>query len=179
MSSLMILGLVEIALACGRPGPPSPPVNETIFAGVENLSGVSPFTFSANLTHLAYVHLLNEFNDETNLIATSYGTNEHLYAQYGVSTINCTDNSNLNAIQSTPAGIKAFGFGHDTQYSGAVFLQFASQCHNDGDIDDFGEGIWWKGTRFYQASDYPTTATDNIVIDFYAVVNCAYGNYQC
>lgn len=154
-------------------GTPDPPINEQIFAGIDRIDVNAPFSFDSPLTLDAFQHLSAELNDEDDMITTSYGGGNHLYAEYGVTSSNCTDRMDLTAI-SQSNGVTAFGFTHNVRFSGEVFLQIVSQCHNDGDSDSFGEGIWWKGKEFYSGQDYPTVPTDDIVIDFYAVTNCTY-----
>lgn len=156
---------------CG-PGIPPPPEIETVYA--------SPFILSVNninpdppnfLLESAETRLNIFFDDLEELMGDPYIGFDHLYCEFGVSTINCADRLNLLPI-STSNGFSGAGFSHNVQFSGSIFLQYVSQCHTNPNNSNINEGVFWKGSEFHNAFDYPLVPNGNIIIDLVVVTNC-------
>ncbi len=133
-----------------------PPVLETIYASPVELTG--SIAFSTNNLNLltAEDHAVANLDDLEDMVTHAYVGDHHLYLEYGVSTTNCTDHDHLEAI-TIQNGISAVGWEHDVRYPGTIWFQIVSQCEEDFDFNDFGDGAYWKGEQWYPAFQYPTT----------------------
>ena len=116
-------------------------------------------------------HIAVNLNSLATLVGRMYFIPSFAYAEYGVSTIFCTNHdTNLGAIR-TNAIDQSFAFNHNVRWNGTVFLQFATQCHAAGASGN-GRGGWWKGEQWYGARTYPTQPTRQLYLRFMAETRC-------
>ena len=162
-----------ITMSCFVGGVPDPPQYETIYAGIEAITGTIVWdTDNAALT-TAETHANLNTDDLEKMVTQTYWGFSHLYLQYGVNTWNCTDHDHLNAITNSN-GASAVGWEHNVQWSGTMWLQVVSQCEEDFDNDPNGEGAYWKGEQWYAAFDYPTSPEKNLWLENAFVTNCQF-----
>ena len=166
--ALAICAFVSLALGGGDDDFPTPPALEIerIYAGADAIiaggtSAATPELFDAE------DHAFRYFDDLEALATQTYTqAGDFMYLEYGVSTINCVDHDNNQGAIETAGSTSAVGFDHNVAFSGTVFLQFVSQCHEDfsGSVE-VGDGIYFKGEQWYGPFDYPTTPRADILID--------------
>lgn len=155
----------------GEPDPGPPPLIKTIYAGIE---GMVAYTSSNNGALIAaQSHGFQYDSDLENLVSIPYSGNHHIYLEYGVSKVNCTDYDHLTAITEAN-GFSSVGFERNVGNSGTVWLQLVSQCEEDFDGDPNGNGVYFKGVQWYSAYNFPESPEQNIWIDQGYVTNCQY-----
>lgn len=146
--------------------------NQTVYVGANSLSGLS-----LNLLNTAIMdadnHAKNNYDDLEDVVTNQYSGSSYMYLQYGINTFNCTDHDHTSAISTSSSGASAVGFTTDINSGGTMWLQFVSQCEDDNDPNpNFGDGIYYKGSQWYGANNYPLNPESNLEIDLTFLTNC-------
>lgn len=173
--SLTFLGGWIVMMSCSL-GSNSVPDIRTVYAGIAGFPAgtiASNNPVPINDLIIAENHAYNNYLNLEDLVTIPYQAGSHMYLQYGVSVFNCTDHDHLNAI-TTSNGHSAVGFTRDVRYGGTMWIQLVSQCEDDFDFDNMGDGTYFKGAQWYASNDFPTTPQNNIMIDQAFVTNCQY-----
>lgn len=167
----LIMGWV-IMMSCFNNSPPAPN-NQTVYAGVLTLSGVSS-SLSAGPINDANIHAMAYSNDMEYLVTTPYSGSSYMYVEAKVTSKSCADHDHIGPIARSGSGDYGIGVTVNTNNSGTLSLEFKSQCEQDFDSDPTGDGVYFKGTEWYAANNYPLTPQANIVVDVATLVNCQY-----
>lgn len=168
---VLVMGWIALA-SCFNSTPAAN--NQTVYAGVLSVSGLSG-SLSAGPIRDADIHVQGH-DDLEHLVTTPYslthGTS-YMYIEAKVSSSSCADHDHIGSIvRSGSTGDYAIGVTANISEGGTLSIELKSQCEQNG--TSMGDGVYYKGSQWFGANNYPLSPDDNIVVDVATQVSCQY-----